>query len=106
MDINKIKTGDILIIEGEEYEVIKVYCDANLTKDDKLIEFLCVELHDVESESLHPTHELRQYQDKETWFAEIIPSKEPPKWTGIKSKGVFEIANHKKINPTNISLKK
>ena len=82
MKIN-FKEGDIIKIDGENYQVLKITEDIewyDAEKDKIIREHIAIELYKSEISSLHPTHLLKIYYDnpEKAVLLKIIQEK-PPK---------------------------
>ena len=73
MEIKDLKEGNQIKIKGKKYEVVKIMkeSDYNPHKEPKIRDYLLLQLHLINSESILPNAELRLYEDtKELFFSD------------------------------------
>lgn len=96
----KISKGSIIDIKNTHYEILSVTegIDRYDTKKDKAVgEHTAISLHKLKDSSLHPTHLLKIYKDKEAFLFDIIPIK-PPEWIKPRQRGhMSSYANKRKV---------
>ena len=68
MNVNRLRVGNKIIIQGKRYDVVAMQNDATVseTGDNEL--FVAIYLHEFGSKSLQPTHMLANYIEKSNVF--------------------------------------
>ncbi len=74
MDLSKLQREDIIVISGEEYDVMDTFSDVDDLQT--MREYLDIQLHWTKSDAIHATHSLNFYPDtREIFFFQFTPPK-------------------------------